>query len=233
MHIHWLQHVPFEGLGIIKPWSEQNGHTLSCTRFWADEKLPEPGSIDMLIIMGGPMGVHDEALYPWLAREKEFIRQAAAAKKVILGICLGAQLLALACGGAVYPNREKEIGWFPVTRKSAVPDWVFEVLPAQSMMFHWHGDTFDVPESGVLLCSSEACINQGFVLDDRMIGLQFHPEMTSDGIGALIENCRSELKVSPWIQSEQQLHDGSRYMQPASLIMEKLLNHCAFQASRS
>ena len=232
MHIHWLQHVPFEGLGTIQHWSEQNGHYLSCTRFWAEDRLPEPDSLDLLIIMGGPMGVHDEPHYPWLAREKEFIRRTIDQKKTILGICLGAQLLASACGAAVYPNQEKEIGWFPITRAPSVSGWVSEVFPAESMMFHWHGDTFDIPESGDLICSSEACRNQGFVVEDRLIGLQFHPEMTNQGISALIDNCGNELSVANWIQPERKLREGTRFMQPANLIMKKLLNHCAEQISR-
>lgn len=77
MHLHWLQHVPFEGLGMIQSWAAAGGHSLSCTRFWAADKLPEPDSMDMLIVMGGPMGGNDEGVYPWLVLEKNFIRRPA------------------------------------------------------------------------------------------------------------------------------------------------------------
>ncbi|NNK57535.1 MAG: hypothetical protein HKP44_09510, partial [Desulfofustis sp.] len=103
--IHWLQHVPFEGLGIIDSWAASCGHTLSCTKFWDGDGLPAPDALDMLVVMGGPMGVDDEVEYPWLEEEKEFLRQAVEQKLVILGICLGAQLLASICGASVYPHR--------------------------------------------------------------------------------------------------------------------------------
>ena len=232
MHIHWLQHVPFEGLGMIRTWAAQSGHTLSCTRLWAADELPEPGSMDLLLVMGGPMGVHDERVYPWLVAEKKFISRAVDEKRVILGICLGAQLLASVCGAAVYRLSEKEIGWFPVTReKSGIPKWVGEILPDQLTMFHWHGETFDIPESAVLFCSSSACRNQGFIIDDRIIALQFHPEMTSEGVAALVDNCRSELVTSLWVQNEEQILNGHGYMTATNKVMEKLLDYCVRQAA--
>ena len=231
MHIHWLQHVPFEGLGMIRTWASQRGHTLSCTRFWAADQLPEPDSMDLLVVMGGPMGVHEERLYPWLVEEKKFIRRAVDEKRVILGICLGAQLLASVCGAAVYQHSEKEIGWFPVSRENKIPTWAEEILPAQLTMFHWHGDTFDMPDSAILLCSSSACRNQGFVIDDRIIALQFHPEMTSAGVATLVDNCRSELVTSLWVQNEQQILNGHVHMAATNKVMEKLLDHCAWQAA--
>ena len=231
MHIHWLKHVPFEGLGMIRTWASQRGHTLSCTRFWAADQLPEPDSMDLLVVMGGPMGVHEERLYPWLVEEKKFIRRAVDEKRVILGICLGAQLLASVCGAAVYQHSEKEIGWFPVSRENKIPTWAEEILPAQLTMFHWHGDTFDMPDSAILLCSSSACRNQGFVIDDRIIALQFHPEMTSAGVATLVDNCRSELVTSLWVQNEQQILNGHVHMAATNKVMEKLLDHCAWQAA--
>lgn len=230
MHIHWLQHVPFEGLGIIENWAARHGHTLSCTRFWASDELPEPDPMDMLVVMGGPMGIHDYEMYPWLVEEKKFIRQALDRKRVILGICLGAQLLASVCGASVYPNGEKEIGWFPLTRKKGIPNWIGELLPEKFTTFHWHGDTFDTPDSAVLLGSSAACMNQGFIIGDRVIALQFHPEMTSEGLKALVEHCRGQLDSSgsAWVQTERQILDGQHHLAASHQIMEKLLDHCAW-----
>ena len=156
MHIHWLQHVPFEGLGIIDTWAAGYGHTLSSTRFWQGGGLPAPDSMDMLVVMGGPMGVNDEADYPWLEEEKTFIRQAVEQERVILGICLGAQLLASVSGASVYPHHEKEIGWFPVTLDSSAPGWVKNIFPPVFTAFHWHGDAFDIPETAELIGSSAA-----------------------------------------------------------------------------
>ncbi len=233
MHIHWLQHVPFEGLGIIDTWAAAYGHTLSATRFWQGGRLPAPDSMDMLVVMGGPMGVNDEADYPWLEEEKAFIRQAVEQQRVILGICLGAQLLASVCGSSVYPHHEKEIGWFPVTLDSSAPRWVKNIFPPVFTAFHWHGDTFDIPEAAELIGSSAACKNQGFVIGDRIIGLQFHPEMVSQGVEALADNCRNELISSTWVQSEQQILEGCRHLEVANKIMEKLLDHCVLCAAGS
>ena len=231
MHIHWLQHVPFEGLGIIENWAAANGHTLSSTRFWKGDELPTPDSMDMLIVMGGPMGVNDEAEYPWLQQEKAFIRQTVEKERVILGICLGAQLLASVCGASVYAHREKEIGWFPVTLNSSAPAWVKNIIPSEYMVFHWHGDTFEIPQTAELICSSTACKNQGFVVGDRIIGLQYHPEMTSEGVAVLADNCRNELISSTWVQSEPQILEGRHHLITANTIMERLLDHCALCAS--
>ncbi len=115
MRIHSLQHVPFEGLGSIEAWARDRGHSLTVTRFWAGDALPPPGALDWLIVMGGPMSVHDEAERSWLKAEKRFLRAALDAGKRVLGICLGAQLLAEAMGARIARARAKEIGWFPVT----------------------------------------------------------------------------------------------------------------------
>ena len=227
MHIHWLQHVPFEGLGIIGTWAAANGHTVNCTRLWREDELPVPDSMDMLVVMGGPMGANDEAEYPWLQEEKAFMRQVVEQKRVILGICLGAQMLASVCGAAVFANRDKEIGWFPITRSPGAPEWMKNIIPSGFMAFHWHGDTFDIPDTGALLCSSAACKNQGFVVGDRMIGLQFHPEMTSEGVATLTDNCRAELSGSTWVQTEQQILEGRHHLAAANTIMEKILDHCS------
>jgi len=111
MNIHWLQHVEFEGLGCIEPWLAENGHTVSCTRLWADEKVPMVGKIDGLIVMGGPMGIYDNVEFPWLAAEKAFIKEVINQNKPVLGICLGAQLIADVLGAEVRPASGKEIGF--------------------------------------------------------------------------------------------------------------------------
>ena len=227
MHIHWLQHVPFEGLGLIDRWAARHGHSVSCTRLWAADGLPEAGSLDMLVIMGGPMGVNDEHAHPWLVREKLFIGEVIRRSCIVLGICLGAQLLASACGARVYPHREKEIGWFPVALDSDAPGWLQQIFPPLCTMFHWHGDTFDIPEGAELIGSSEGCRNQGFVIGEHIIALQFHPEMTGDGVEALVENCRDELVPSEWVQTEEQILGGLTHLQAATQVMERLLDHCA------
>ncbi len=114
MRAHYLQHVPFEGLGSIKSWLKKSGYEISNTQFFNSKVLPSIDEIDLLVVMGGPMSVNDEAKYPWLVEEKKFIRNTIEAGKSVLGICLGAQLIASSMGVKVFSNSEKEIGWFPV-----------------------------------------------------------------------------------------------------------------------
>src|SRR3974377_365570 len=115
MRIHYLKHVPFEGLGFIEEWAGTNGHRVSATRQYAEETLPGSDDFDLLVVMGGHVGACDDDRCPWLTTEKRFIEQAVEADKPVLGICLGAQLLAAVSGARVYRNQHKEIGWFPVT----------------------------------------------------------------------------------------------------------------------
>lgn len=183
LRIHYFQHVPFEGLGCIEDWALGQGHQLSYTRFYEGRQLPPLDEIDWLIVMGGPMGIYDEAIYPWLSGEKEFIRQAIAANKVVLGICLGAQLLADALGANVKPGKNKEIGWFPVQKTAeGKVSKLLDDMPDQLVVFHWHGDQFEIPANGLRLAESEACPNQILQYGDRVIGLQFHFEATEQTI---------------------------------------------------
>ncbi len=203
--IHWLQHVPFEGLGSMEEWLTAQGHTLLCSRLWAGDVLPSPSSVTALIVMGGPMSIDDHDEYPWLLQEKDFLRKVVDRGTRILGICLGAQLLADVLGAEVSANPEKEIGWFPVIRSNDVPTSLVSALPLELTVFHWHGDTFALPAEAVCLYSSEVCVNQAFLYKDHVLGLQFHLETTRDSAAALIDNCRSELIPASWIMSEQEM----------------------------
>ena len=157
------------------------------------------------IMLGGPQSVNDDT--EEIKKALKLVRDISDSGKPYLGICLGAQLIAGVLGGRVTPNREKEIGWSPVSLpEGASRSPVFQALPRQFLPFHWHGDTFDLPAGAALLASSEACRNQGFVIDDRVVGLQFHLETTLDSARALVKNCGHEL-------------DGSRYVQAADEIL--------------
>jgi GMP synthase-like glutamine amidotransferase len=208
MRMHWLQHVDFEGLGSIEGWAREKGVEVSCTRLFAGDILPPPEEFDLLVVMGGPMGVHDQEQHPWLRPEKEFLRQTIVAGKPIIGICLGAQLLALVLGGRVAPNPEKEIGWFPLERAPALPGGLEDLLPPGPRVFHWHGDSFTLPENAIRLYSSPACANQAFLYGPNILGLQFHLETTPASVAALVGHCREELVDSPWIQKEAEIMTG-------------------------
>jgi GMP synthase-like glutamine amidotransferase len=225
MNVHWFQHVPFEGLGTIEGWLTAHGFTPTGTRLYAGDSLPKIDPDDWLIVMGGPMGVYDQDRHPWLKNEIALIGEAIASGTTVLGICLGAQLIAAALGAKVYPNSQKEIGWFPVTlteegRRSPL----LRDFPATLPVFHWHGDTFDLPQGGTHLMTSPACVNQAFSYCDRVIGLQFHLEVTPASVSALIDHCGNELVHAPFIQAAAQLRAGADRFDPIHRQMTALLD---------
>lgn len=223
MRAHYLQHVPFEGLGSIEPWLKNRGYDITCTPFFSHDRLPEINRVDLLVVMGGPMSVNDEEVYPWLHKEKEFIREAVKAQIPVLGICLGAQLIASALDARVYPHGQKEIGWFPVQGVSHSEKSHFH-FPEQALVFHWHGETFDLPAGAVQLARSEACENQAFQLGDRIIGLQFHLETTPVSAAAIVEHCGDELIDGAFVQNERDILGATpEKFEHINTLMEALL----------
>lgn len=228
MKIHYFQHVPFEGPGSIETWAEKNGHALSATRFFLDENLPGLNDIDWLVVMGGPMNIYEEEEFPWLAREKQFIREAIQAGKVVIGICLGAQLIADVLGSRVTRNPEKEIGWFPI---EMTPDArllpLFNGIPSPMTVLHWHGDTFGLPYGAVRLAVSEGCENQAFLYNNRVLGLQFHIEFTDAALDAILKNCADELTPGKYIQTEKEIRSGASFLPPTHAVLNQLLDRLA------
>ena len=165
MRIHWFQHVCFEGLGLIEPWLLAHGHTITATRWWAGETAPVGDRFDALIVMGGPMNIYEHEAYPWLVDEKAVIGAAILAGKPVLGVCLGAQLIADVLGGRVTRHTEREIGWWPITpvASPARRDEAGLALPMETTVLHWHGDTFSLPPGAVRMAESAACAQQAFV----------------------------------------------------------------------
>ncbi|HKI45156.1 MAG TPA: type 1 glutamine amidotransferase [Balneolales bacterium] len=207
MDIHVLQHVPYEGPGIIRDWAGKNNHRLHIHPvFLEDSSLPQFHSDDVLVVMGGPMNIYEEEKYPWLVDEKAVIREAVATGRKVLGICLGAQLIADVIGGKVVRNEHAEIGWFPIEWTPIAMDSVlFKHSTKEMMVYHWHGDRFELPASAELLAGSEACANQAFIYKEHVAGFQFHAEMRKDDATRLIEHNTDELKPGTFIQSEEQM----------------------------
>jgi GMP synthase-like glutamine amidotransferase len=226
MMIHYFQHVPFEGPAFIGQWAQDAGVALKKIALYADDPIPSVNACEAVVVMGGPMGANDELMYPWLKREKRFIEDAIEAQKTVIGICLGAQLIASVLGARVYANDQKEIGWFPI-RKTPQADGTSlgRGLPERFSAFHWHGDTFDIPAGAVALAESDACRNQAFVFQNRVLGLQFHLEATPSSINALIENCCHELVAAPFVQSTEQICQGNNQAAASNALMAQLLDH--------
>ena len=203
MRAHVLQHVPFEDIGSMALWLAERGVDVSYTRFFENSVLPSLNGIDLVIAMGGPMSVNDESALPWLQAEKLFVRETVEKGLPVLGVCFGAQLIASAFGARVYRNNQKEIGWFPIEARPTIPN-AFR-FPDKSTVFHWHGETFDLPSGAAHLAKSVACENQAFQIGERVIGLQFHLETTQESARSILDNCSHELTPGPYVQSEAEL----------------------------
>ena len=224
MKIHYLQHVPFEGLASIEPWAKSKGHSLSATRFYNNEPLPSVVDIDWVVIMGGPMNIYEESQYPWLVQEKKFIEQAIEKEKNILGICLGSQLIADVLGAKALRNPEQEIGWFPIElTKDAQTSKIFNVLPQQLTVFHWHGDTFELPHGAIRMAKSEGCENQAFIYGERVIALQFHLESTKASVQEIIKNCTDEIVEGRYIQNPDEMLSREDNFRQINEAMHRML----------
>ncbi len=231
MRIHWFQHVPFEGLGSIEDWARARGHELALTRFWADDPLPALADCGMVIVLGGPMNIYEHERFPWLVQEKIWLREAIAADRPVLGICLGAQLLADVLGARVRRNHEREIGWFPVRRTpESSTSAVMAGLPAEFDAFHWHGDTFDLPPGAVQIARSEACEQQAFVWRDQAVGFQFHLETTPESARALIEHARDDLAPGRFVQAERAILAEDARFRRLNALMGRVLDNLTARA---
>jgi GMP synthase (glutamine-hydrolysing) len=224
MRVHAIYHVPFEGLGTIADWIRERGHSLKETHIYAQEALPEPLDFDMLILMGGPMNVNEDHLYPWLKKEKVMLKNAIGAGKRILGICLGAQLIALALNGRVFRNGAPEIGWFPVRFDHDPSARIATGPECEFVTFHWHGDTFDLPEKATRLAYSEATRNQAFLYDGRILAIQFHPEVRSEDIQRMIRGAGIGLKKDVYIQTADEMAATTGYFAQNQDLLEEWLN---------
>lgn len=227
MRLHYFQHVAFEDLGNIAPWAEKRGFAVAGTRFQKGESPPGPDAFDVLVVMGGPMNVYETERYLWLAAEKAAIGRAIEADKHVLGICLGAQLIADVLGAPVTRNAEPEIGWFPVTlTEHAAAGPLCAGLPNELPAFHWHGDTYALPGDATWLASSAACAHQAFALGRRVLALQFHLETTEAGVERLLRHCGGELREAPYVQTAESMRaDSVRHLPAIHAHMERLLDN--------
>lgn len=225
MKIHSLQHVPFEDVGSLLADIQAKGHSLTTTHWYRGDATPDLDTFDALIVMGGPMGVYDEEQFPWLTAEKELIKTAIDAGKKVLGICLGAQLIACVLGAPVSRNAHREIGWFPLEINAESSDHpVANILAACEKVFHWHGDTFALPAQAQLLASSKACAHQAYTIGNQVYGFQFHLETTEASASALISNCPEDLDNSAYVQSANEIMRDKKNFEAINQAMSAVFN---------
>ena len=224
MRVHVLQHVPFEGIGCMASWLESRDAKVTYTRFYEGDDLPVVAGLDLIIIMGGPMNVPDESAHPWLTGEKSFVREAMEAGVSVLGVCLGAQIIADVMGARIFPNAHKETGWFPIeAADGGVGTFTFS---ERLMAFHWHGDTFDLPDGALRLAKSEGCENQAFQIGDNVIGLQFHLETTAAAAELMIENCPADLAKGRYVQTADAIREATdEHAESANRVLFSMLDY--------
>jgi len=209
MKILCISHASFEKLGYIETWANKKNHIIRKVNPYRGETLPKIDDFDFIIIMGGPQSTLQIEDAPYLVDEIEFIKEALKLNKCILGICLGAQLVAEASGAKTKPSPHQEVGMYLVELlDDAKKDPVFQHFPNKFEAMHWHYDMPGLPEGAALLARSEGCPRQAFCYGDRIYGLQFHFEMTESLLAGMVENCLSDLV------------EKGKYVRPVKEILE-------------
>lgn len=228
INIHILQHEPFEGAGLLEEWAKERGHKLSVTLVYENQVMPSLNAFDWLIIMGGAMSANDEEEYAWIKAEKEVIKQSVEQGKAVIGICLGSQMIASALGKAVYKNKMKEIGWFPLHltdegmhSEFLSPEW------NDQLFLHWHGETFDLPEGAAHLAFSAGCVNQAFCIGNKVFGFQFHPETNLQTLAQMVNSGAEELIKDKFVMEAKEILKRASIIDSTRILYFKFLDKVA------
>lgn len=225
MNIHYLQHAAGEGPGEIANWAASRGHKLTGTHWYRGDAAPDTAGIDLLVILGGGMNINEHRVHPWLVPEKRLIAGVIGQEKPVLGVCLGAQLIADVMGGKVYQNAQYEIGWFPIRMlEAARENPLFAQFPGEITALSWHEDTFDLPPGATLVASSEACRNQGFVCNENVVGLQFHIEVRPEDVRTFVQGETGPLPEGKYVQSFEEILAGDPHIQKVHPVLWELLD---------
>lgn len=225
MRFHILQHVSYEGPGCIEGRLGQSGDSVLVSHLYESDPVPDVSAVDGLIVMGGPMSVNDLDVFPWMRAEMDLIQDCIDAEKPVLGICLGAQLIARVLGSNVRRNNWPEIGWFPVHSVVSGATDAFR-FPDSLEVFHWHGENFDLPTGSIRLAASQACENPAFQFGKHVIGLQFHLEITPDSLRGMVDHGRDEMIPGPFVQdAERMLAEPASAYEASNDCMKCLLEY--------
>jgi len=218
-----FKHIHNEPAGHAEQWALERGHNFQYHYWDSGHVLNQLPEFDLLIIMGGMMGAYEDEAFPWLVIEKKLIREAIETGRKVLGICLGAQLIASALGANVYKNDHSEIGFHQV---KPLQDFhkVFSDSSGDLKFFQWHGDTFDLPDGACLIATSENVKNQAFTWKNNVTALQFHPEMDSFIINGLLKNAHESEPDSPWKQSIESIQDQMNTIESGRIMLYRLLD---------
>lgn len=228
MRIQLIEHDPEDfSRTNISSWAAEKGYRVNQTYVCNNEDLPPVDSFDWLMVMGGSQQAWDEGGNSWLQKEKAFLIDTLAAGKIILGICFGAQLLAEALGGELFPNPQKEIGWHEVSlTREGQESFLFHKIPPSFGTFHWHSDHFSLPRSCTRLACSKATENQAFVDKDRpLVGLQFHPEYTRDMVTYYAREHSQDWVPDVYVSAKDQVLTRTEEIPDTYWLMETLLNN--------
>ena len=228
MKLHLIEHDPKEiSKTNIATWAAKKGYEISKTDVSNLEELPRLSDFDWLMVMGGFQHAWDKENNPWLILEKKLISDAIAAGKIILGICLGAQLLAEDLGGQVFPNKNREIGWHEVSlTREGRDSFIFANVPEKFVTFHWHKDHFSLPPNCTCLAFTEPTAIQAFICNSApLIGLQFHPEYTRDMVRFYSKKFGNDWKPGPFVPGKNEVLARTKLIPETYWLMEILLNN--------
>jgi GMP synthase (glutamine-hydrolysing) len=235
MKIHAILHASFETVGSIETWAAENKHSLTLTHSYLHQALPDVDAFDFLIIMGGPQSPREQDIYPYLSDEIKLIRRAISANKLVLGFCLGAQLIGEALGASTLRSPAKEVGIWPIhLTEDGKKDPLFQSFGNSFDVVHWHNDMPGIPEGAVLLAASEGCPYQAFRYNDRVYGFQFHMEITQENAKIMCQHCPDDLKPSKFTQSKEDLlnSDFDSVNQKMNIILDRFTKSETILASK-
>jgi GMP synthase-like glutamine amidotransferase len=224
MKIQFIQHSAADRPAAAAEIALELGHQCETVRIDREDPIPESVEADVLMLFGGAISFTTSAPHPpWVQQEQALIREYVNQDRRVLGICLGSQMIATALGASVRRNEQPEVGFHPIRQTEQASEMISDVFPREFTAFHWHQDTFGIPDGAVRVFESDACTNQGFSIDDRVFGFQFHLEADEKTVRTFVAVSSLKDKEGPYVQSESSIFDGTDHLQNQRGILEGFL----------